>query len=401
MRILFVHEVNWLEKVTYEIHDIPELLSIAGHEVSFIDFPEFSKADSRNHRFSFRTTRNLAQSRAHIGSKVDVLTPGAVVGGGLSRYFASLTFVPLFWRTARARKIDLVVLYGVPTNGWQTVFLSKILKIPVIFRAIDIAHLLRETKFKSLVKLAERYIYRNVDHISAHNDALKNYCIEMGAAPARVSIDFPRFDFDRFKPFKRDEDLALSLGIKPDQKVVFFRGTLYRFAGLELFVNLFSNYLRNNPDVCFLIVGSGEAESTIREKISKLGLEKQVILRPFVSYDELVRYICLADVSVNTFIPSLVTHCVLPGRVLQSIACGVPVVSTPLHGMMSYSKGSDTVIYRELDASFVDAVIDLLNNPTKSKEIGLASRELVISKGTWPDFVAEFSSLAQNLIATR
>ena len=401
MRILFVHEVNWLEKVTYEIHDIPELLSIAGHEVSFIDFPESSKADSRNQRFSFRTTRNLAQSRAHIGSKVDVLTPGAVVGGGLSRYFASLTFVPLFWRTARARKIDLVVLYGVPTNGWQTVFLSKILKIPVIFRAIDIAHLLRETKFKSLVKLAERYIYRNVDHISAHNDALKNYCIEMGAAPARVSIDFPRFDLDRFKPFRRDEDLALSLGIKPDQKVVFFRGTLYRFAGLELFVNLFSNYLKNNPDVCFLIVGSGEAESTIREKISKLGLEKQVIMRPFVSYDELVRYICLADVSVNTFIPSLVTHCVLPGRVLQSIACGVPVVSTPLHGMMSYSKGSDTVIYRELDASFVDAVIDLLNNPTKSKEIGLASRELVISKGTWPDFVAEFSSLAQNLVATR
>ena len=177
MRILFVHEVNWLEKVTYEIHDIPELLSIAGHEVSFIDFPESSKADSRNQRFSFRTTRNLAQSRAHIGSKVDVLTPGAVVGRGLSRYFASLTFVPLFWRTARARKIDLVVLYGVPTNGWQTVFLSKILKIPVIFRAIDIAHLLRQTKFKSLVKLAERYIYRNVDHISAHNDALKNYCI--------------------------------------------------------------------------------------------------------------------------------------------------------------------------------------------------------------------------------
>jgi glycosyltransferase involved in cell wall biosynthesis len=86
---------------------------------------------------------------------------------------------------------------------------------------------------------------------------------------------------------------------------------------------------------------------------------------------------------------------------LQSIACGVPVVSTPLQGMMSYSRGSDTVIYRDLDASFVDAVTELLNNPTKSKEIGLASRELVISKGTWQDFVAEFSSLAQKLVAKR
>jgi glycosyltransferase involved in cell wall biosynthesis len=401
MRILFVHEVNWLEKVTYEIHDIPELLSIAGHEITFIDFPEYSKEDSRNHRFRFRTTRNFAQSRAHIGSSVDVLTPGRVFGGGLSRYFASLTFVPLFWRTVRTRKIDFVVLYGVPTNGWQTVFLSKILKIPVIFRAIDIAHLLRETKFKLLVKLAERYIYKNVDHISAHNEALQNYCIEMGANPKRISIDFPRFDLDRFQPFKRDEALALSLGISPEQKVVFFRGTLYRFAGLERFIELFSIYLRNNPDTCFLIVGSGEAESNIREKISKLGLERQVILRPFVNYEDLVRYICLADVSVNTFIPSLVTHCVLPGRVLQSIACGIPVVSTPLQGMMSYSKGSDTVVYRDLDASFVDAVTDLLNDPLKSREIGLASRELVISKGTWQDFVTEFSSLAQDLVASK
>ena len=398
MRILFVHEVNWLEKVTYEIHDIPEQLSIAGHEVTFIDFPEYSAADPKNRLIRFRTTRNFAQTRAHAGSKVDVFTPGGVLKGVLRRQFASLTFVPLFWRTARTQKIDLVVLYGVPTNGWQTVFLSKILKIPVIFRAIDIAHLLRETKLKSLVKLAERYVYKNVDHISAHNEALKNYCIEMGAAPGRVSIDFPRFDFDRFKPCAGDKDLALSLGINPDQKVVFFRGTLYRFAGLERFIELFSSYLQNNPDTCFLIVGSGEAESIIREKISKLGLEKQVIMRPFVNYDELVRYICLADVSVNTFIPSLVTHCVLPGRVLQSIACGIPVVSTPLEGIMSYSKGSDTVIYRDLDASFVDAVINLLNNPTKSKEIGLASRELVISKGTWQDFVTEFSSLAQNLV---
>ncbi|MFM9173083.1 MAG: glycosyltransferase, partial [Acidimicrobiaceae bacterium] len=134
MRILFVHEVNWLEKVTYEIHDIPELLSIAGHEITFIYFPEFSVADPRNRFFSFRTTRRFAQTRAHAGSKVDVFTPGGVLKGFLRRQFASLTFVPLFWRTARARKIDLVVLYGVPTNGWQTVLLAKFLKIPVIFR---------------------------------------------------------------------------------------------------------------------------------------------------------------------------------------------------------------------------------------------------------------------------
>jgi len=401
MRFLFVHEVNWREKVTYEIHDIPELLSIAGHEVTFIDFPEFAKTDPRSKGFGFRTSRALAQSRAHPGSKVDVFTPGVVVGGSLRRYFATLTFVPLFWRTVRSRKIDLVVLYGVPTNGWQTVLLAKILKVPVIFRAIDIAHLLRETRFKFLVKKAERYIYKHVAHISAHNEALRNYYISSGASANKISIDFPRLDVERFKPTLRDEHLAANLGINPGQKVVLFRGTLYRFSGLEKFVELFAEYLRDNPDTCLLIVGSGEAESLIRETISRQKLGPQVILTPFVSYDELVRHICLADVSINTFIPSLVTHCVLPGRVLQSMACGIPVVSTPLQGMMNYSQGTDTVIYRALDESFVEAVSELLSDTARRKKLGVAGRDLVTSKGSWQDFVHGFSALASNLVSSK
>ena len=401
MKFLFVHEVNWFEKVTYEIHDIPELLSIAGHEVTFIDFPEFLTTDPRNRRFSFKTSKAFARSRAHLGSKVDVFTPGGVVAGNLRRNFATLTFVPLFWRTVRKQNIEVVVLYGVPTNGWQTVLLAKILKVPVIFRAIDIAHLLRETRFRILVKIAESYIYKNVSHISAHNEALKNYCVALGASATKVSVDFPRLDLDRFKPCTRDENLALSLGIRPGQKIVFFRGTLYRFSGLEKFIDLFAAYLRQNADSCILIVGSGEAEPAIRETISRLNLRQQVILTPFVSYDELVRYICLADISVNTFIPSLVTHCVLPGRVLQSMACGIPVVSTPLQGMMSYSQGTETVTYRELDESFVNAVCDLLSDTAKRQNLGVAGRDLVISKGTWQDFVRDFSDLAHNLVTNQ
>ena len=400
MRFLFVHEVNWLEKVTYEIHDIPELLSIAGHEVTFIDFPEFAKGDIRNRRFSFKTSQARAQSRAHAGATVDVLTPGGVIPGGLSRFLASFTFIPLFLRTVKRRKIDVVVLYGVPTNGWQTVLLAKILRVPVIFRAIDIAHLLRETKFKFLVKIAEKFIYKNVAHISAHNDALKKYCVSMGAAEEKISIDFPRFDFDRFKPTPRDQALALSLGIQANQKVVFFLGTLYRFAGLERFIELFAKHLQQNHEVCVLIVGSGEAEMSIRETISKFGLDNKVFLTPFVSYEDLVRHICLADVSINSFVPSLVTHCVLPGRVLQSLACGIPVVSTPLQGMMSYSQGTETVIYRELDETFVAAVIELLADENRNQRLGSAGRELVISKGTWQEFVHDFSHLAESLVKT-
>lgn len=397
MNYLFVHEVNWRDKVIFEIHDIPELLSIAGNEVTFIDFPEDSTIDSQSIGSRWRTTQSPGCSRAHEGSSVDVLTPGFVVKGRFRRYFATLTFVPLFLRTVKDKKIDLVILYGVPTNGWQTVLVAKILGLPVIFRSIDVSHQLRKYRFKALIRTAERFVYRNADHISVHNLALKDYCVSLGAGVSRISIDYPRLDTERFVPTQRNESLATSYGIRPEQKIVFFRGTLYRFCGLQKFLSLFADFLLSHSEVFVLIVGSGEAENSVKKTIADLGLGLQVRLTQFVDYDSLVSHICLADVSINTFEPSLVTHCALPGRVLQSMSCAIPVVSTPLRGMMNYSADSDAVDFKNLDESFINGVVDLLSDSNKQKIKGLAGRDLVISKGSWDQFIEDFQIIAKGL----
>jgi glycosyltransferase involved in cell wall biosynthesis len=401
MRILFVHEISWLDKLTYEIHDIPELLSLAGHRVTFIDFAETDRHNLSKKFRRWKTTVSSGMTRAHQGSTVDVLTPGYIATGIWGRLLNSLTFIPLFWRTVKDKRIDVVVLYGVPTNGLQTVFLARVLKVPVLFRAIDVSHRLRKFKIPFLIRLVEKIVYRGADHISCHNEALKSYCVSLGCRASKISIDFPRLDTTRFKPIGRSEELASTYGISANSKIVFFRGTLYRFCGLEKFIELFSTYLKSHPDVCVLIVGGGEAEGSIRKTVMNYGLDSQVLIAPFVDYESLVTHICIADVSINTFSPSLVTHCALPGRVLQSMSCGIPVVSTPLEGLMSYSNGSDAVTYRELDSLFVDAVIDLLAYSGKRKALGDAGRQLVESKGTWDEFVIDFQYQLQRLLNTK
>jgi glycosyltransferase involved in cell wall biosynthesis len=401
MNLLFIHEVNWQDKVTFEIHDIPELLSIAGHSVIFIDYPEVSlDRKQAKYRF-FRTTISRVQSRTHKGSTVELRTPGRILPGMAERLVASFTFVPLLIRTIRSKKIDLIVLYGVPTNGWQTVLVAKILRIPVIFRAIDVSHLLRGSLFGTLIRTAERFIYRNVNHISVHNEALAEYCVSFGASPKNISIDYPRLDTNRFAPSLRDQNLAKNYGISEKHKVVFYRGTLYRFCGLERFLELFAETLRNDPNILVLIIGSGEAEKNILEAIQRLKIQSQVIMRPFVDYSELVKHICLADVSVNTFVPSLVTNCALPGRALQSLACGIPVVSTPLKGLISYTGDSKSVVYAPLDVEFIHAVNDLLQNKHLRDKLSVAGRELIASKGNWQDFTTEFVELCQSVMARK
>ena len=93
MKFLFVHEVNWRSKVTYEIHDIPEVLSLAGHTAIFIDYPEHSDGSGADKTRLFRTTVSPKQSRAHAGSSVEVRTPGRLLPGALGRLFATFTFV--------------------------------------------------------------------------------------------------------------------------------------------------------------------------------------------------------------------------------------------------------------------------------------------------------------------
>ncbi len=45
MRILFLHEVNYLEKPIFEMHEFPEHLAALGHEVGFVQFPEGMSSD--------------------------------------------------------------------------------------------------------------------------------------------------------------------------------------------------------------------------------------------------------------------------------------------------------------------------------------------------------------------
>jgi hypothetical protein len=69
--------------------------------------------------------------------------------------------------------------------------------------------------------------------------------------------------------------------------------------------------------------------------------------------------------------------------------------------MMNYSHGSDTVVYRNLGPSFVEAVADLLADDTKSQILGQAGRNLVTSKGSWQDFVDNFANLTQKVSVTK
>lgn len=338
MKILFVHEVSWFSKVVYEIHDFPELLSLSGNDVSFLEFEEH-KPGAR-----WKSVESI-ESRSHSGSTVSVISPPHVFSGLIRRLAATIIQPLTFIKLLKRIQPDVVVTYSIPTSGWQVVSICRRREIPVMVRAIDVSHKLRKSRFETAIKKAERFVYSNADHVCANNEALRQYCISLGASPDRSSVIYPGIDTARFYPAQPRQDLQDELGIKPTDSVLLFMGTIFRFSGLTEILADLGPALHKNPTLKFLILGEGEDFIPLQRLVESLGLQHQVIMPGRIEYDILADYLRLGHVALLPFRPELVTHCALPGKVLQYLACGLPTIATPLNGLQSMIAPDKGVLY--------------------------------------------------------
>ena len=390
MKILFVHEVSWFSKVVYEIHDFPELLSLQGHEVHFLEFEE------NNSRAHWKSV-NSAETRSHAGSKVDVISPPHLFSGILRRLAAVVIQPIIFIRLLKKIGPDVVVTYSIPTSGWQVVAICKRKDVPVIVRAIDISHKLRKTRFEAIIKRAERFVYRHADHVCANNEALREYCIRLGASPTRSSVIYPGIDLHRFTPAQPSIALQNKLGIKPTDKVLLFMGTIFRFSGLVELLAELAPSLRNDSALRFLILGDGEDFNRLQQLATALGLQDQVLMPGRVEYDSLADYLHLGNLALLPFKQELVTHGALPGKVLQYLACGLPTIATPLDGLMSMIPPRNGVIYANDLTEMANLAVDLVHNPNQQQEISDSGINLISELCDWDNQITKFENLLRTL----
>jgi hypothetical protein len=138
VNVLFIHEVDWLAKVVFDIHTLAESLSLRGHKIYAIDYENTWHRKSPFDLGSLNTQEFDGISRAFTGASVSLRRPGFIKIPGLSRLSAAFTHYQEIRRTIREKSIDAIVLYSVPTNGLQAVHLARKFNIPAFFRSIDI-----------------------------------------------------------------------------------------------------------------------------------------------------------------------------------------------------------------------------------------------------------------------
>jgi glycosyltransferase involved in cell wall biosynthesis len=370
MNILFVHEVDWLKKVVFEIHSLPELLSDFGHNVFVVDFR--SLHDRRNF-FDFGTLKNEFKdvSRAHLGSPITLIRPGFIKVPFIDRASAFFTHYFDIEQLIKEREIDAIILYSVPTNGIQTINLARKHGVPVVFRSIDILHMLVPLKILRPVTFSlEKWVYRHVDKILTLSPKLTDYVVRNGCPQNRVELLPFGVDMDEFNPNVETIEFKERLGIADEDKVIVFTGTFFEFSGLDSYIEQFPKVVKEIPEVKLILIGGGPLFEKMKKLILDLKLRRNVILTGFQPFDMMPKYINLADLCINPFEINSATSDIIPGKIIQYLACAKAVLATPLPGMISLLPGQEQgVIYSNID-EFADWTIKLLRDSEMARKIG-------------------------------
>jgi glycosyltransferase involved in cell wall biosynthesis len=335
---------------------------------------DFGSLHDRKHIFDFGTLRtkefnNL--SRAHVGSSVELIRPGFIKAPFLDRASAFFTHYFEIKKTIRDKKINAIVLYSVPTNGLQTITLAKKYGVPVVFRSIDVIHMLVPRKIlRPLVFSLEKYVYTYVDKILTLSPKLSDYVIRMGADRNRVELLPFGVDMNKFNPYVETKELKEKLGINEDDKVIVFIGTLFEFSGLDSYLKQFPKVIKEIPEAKLIIVGGGALLGKLKKLVVDLELTENVVLTSFQPFDMMPQYINLADLCINPFKINSATRDIIPGKIIQYLACAKLVLATPLSGMISLLSGPERgVVYSNID-EFAENTIKLLKDSDMARAIG-------------------------------
>ena len=185
-------------------------------------------------------------------------------------------------------------------------------------------------------------------------------------------------DTEHFKPMGRNEALAETLGLEEKTKeercaVIGFVGELREKKGLKILLPAYAQ-VNKKISIALLIVGDvrqGEDKQTFDEfRVSNP--DSRITLTGYVTHNDLPSYYSLIDIFIH---PSLRDG--MPNAVLEAMACGKPVIATPVGGVPDViTDGENGSIVPVNDAGILsNAIIRLLEEESLRNRLGKSARE--------------------------
>lgn len=280
------------------------------------------------------------------------------------------------------RKVDLVIAtspqFFCACGGWA---LSAIKRTPFVFELRDIwpasitaVGAMKDSYVIRMLEKLELFLYHRADCIISVTHSFKKELVARGVDKEKISVVLNGADLSRYKKVEnKDSELAKQYGLE-DKFVVGYVGTHGMAHGLENITDV-AEMFQDNNDIRFIFAGGGAAKEKVIAAAHNKNL-RNVIFIDRQPKEAMPQIWSLCDVSLVPLINNPLFETVIPSKIFECMAMGLPVI-------MSVPKGEATeiveknntglVVEPECKEGIANAIIELYKNPDKKEELKQSS----------------------------
>ena len=143
---------------------------------------------------------------------------------------------------------------------------------------------------------AMRFALRHADRVIANSEHTRDTLLGMGIDSAGIIIIYPGVDVAVFRPGLDTAGLRESLGVRPDEKLIFSVGRLSRRKGFDQMIRAVAQLRTEGMPVRYVIGGIGEDADYLDDLIAEHHLQGMVTRIGAVSDTDMPRWMNVADV---------------------------------------------------------------------------------------------------------
>jgi L-malate glycosyltransferase len=291
----------------------------------------------------------------------------------------------LFRRFLKEQHIQIVQTFFESSDLWAGFVVKAMSGAKLIWSRRDMG-ILRDTKHK----IAYRLMARFPDAVFAVSESVRQYCI---------TVD--RIDASRVQTIHNALDIAdwktdASVVKTPGKFVITCVGNIRRVKGHDVFIKAAGLIVKQHPEVMFSIAGKvletayfSDLEAMVRD----LGLSNHFY---FVgSITNLREHLAGADIFV---LPSRSEG--FSNAIVEAMAASLPVVATNVGGNAEAVRNgvSGFIVPVEEPQALADAIIQLLDDPLKAKEMGKAGERIAAEEFTTESMMTKTVHTYKNLL---
>jgi glycosyltransferase involved in cell wall biosynthesis len=212
----------------------------------------------------------------------------------------------------------------------------------------------------ALLKLEERVSAFFADHVLAVHELHRRRLEQSGIAANRISVVLNAPDQRIFGRARA----AAATGNHCDFTVV-CHGTITKRLGIDVALKALALLHERSRDIRLIVVGAGDYLSEAKGLARELLVEQRVEFIAPVPVEELPRIIQRGTIGLVPNHGSPATHLMLPVKLLEYAALGLPVIASRLRTIEHYFS-DDAVRFFEPDnpTALADAIAEIHDNPS-------------------------------------